>query len=100
LTLVNVKGYVGGVCTVQPRCRSASLPRSLGARSFARLGRRAGRLASASGLLKQRQVGVLGLQPFGLPLPALANPPIFVSKKAEACLCPLASAQKGNTIFS
>ena len=26
----NVKGLVGGVCTVQPRCRSASLPRSLG----------------------------------------------------------------------
>jgi len=37
-------GLRGAVCTVPPRCRSASLPRSLGARSFARLGRRAGRL--------------------------------------------------------
>ena len=31
---------------------------------------------------------MLGLQPFGLPLPALATPPIFVSKRAEASLCP------------
>jgi len=43
LDICDVKGYVGGVCTVRQSCRSASLPRSLGARSFAALaGGRAG----------------------------------------------------------
>ena len=36
-------GCVGDVCAVQPRCRSASLHRSLGARSFVPTWRRDGR---------------------------------------------------------
>jgi len=92
-------GSVVGVCTVRQSCRSASLPRSLGARSFCRLGRRQGRLARLPlkcvaplacpfGATASRRA-VLGLHPPSLtlrriPLPALGSPSGSSALRAEA----------------
>jgi len=47
----------------------------------------AGRLAAAHRVLRAPQVGVLGLQPFGLPLPALAALRHIVSKSEPLPAC-------------